>query len=350
MISATHSHTGPVIPAGEPRDAAFGGTLQITRDYVKGLPSRIAESVEQAAAKLEPARISRGVGREDSLAFNRRFFMKDGSVGWNPGKLNPNIVDPAGPVDPTVSVLYFESLEGRPLATYVNYAMHLDTVGGMEFSADYPYTLASVLGKIKGSGMLTLFTIGTAGNINHVNVKSAAKQNGHAEAARIGTVLAGEVLKTYTKLTPVEAAPVAAASKPVTLALAPLQKGDAEKAKAILARLESTDKPKFLETVWAFKTATVEAREGRPYEAEVQVIALGHDLALVALPGEVFTELGMAIRKASPFAQTIIVELAHGPVTYFPDERAFPQGNYEAVTSRAAPGSGEKMVEARLPC
>jgi hypothetical protein len=75
---------------------------------------------------------------------------------------------------------------------------------------------------------------------------------------------------------------------------------------------------------------------------------LGDQLAWVALPGEVFTELGMAIRKASPFAQTIIVELAHGPVTYFPDQRAFPQGNYEPVTSRVAPGSGEKMVETAI--
>ncbi|HUS05425.1 MAG TPA: neutral/alkaline non-lysosomal ceramidase N-terminal domain-containing protein [Bryobacteraceae bacterium] len=348
MISGTHSHTGPIMPTGDPRDAAFGGTQEITQKYIQGLPLKIASSVEQAVARLESARISRGAGQEDSLGFNRRFFMKDGTVGWNPGKLNPNIVRPAGPVDPTVSVVYCESLAGAPLATYVNYAVHLDTTGGLEFSADYPYTLASTLEKIKGSGMLTLFTIGAAGNVNHINVKNGTKQSGFAEAARIGTVLAGEVLKTYTRLTPVQAGDVTARSESVPLAPAPLQPGDVDKAKAIVARLNTAGKPTFLETVFALKVLGASARDGRPYDAEVQVIALGDQIAWVGLPGEIFSELGMAIRKASPFPQTIVVELAHGPVTYFPDERAFPQGNYEVVSSRAAPGSGEKMVNAAV--
>jgi hypothetical protein len=43
---------------------------------------------------------------------------------------------------------------------------------------------------------------------------------------------------------------------------------------------------------------------------------------------------------------TIVAELAHGPGTYYPDEGAVPQGNYEVVTSRVAPGSGERLVDA----
>ena len=87
-----------------------------------------------------------GLGRARATsrrsAFNRRFHMNDGTVGWNPGKLNPKIVKPAGPIDPDVAVVYFESAdeESTPLATYVNYAVHLDNVGGPEFSADLPAT------------------------------------------------------------------------------------------------------------------------------------------------------------------------------------------------------------------
>jgi neutral ceramidase len=101
------------------------------------LPGKIAESVRLAAAKLTPARASFGRGHEDGVSFNRRFFLKDGTVGWNPGKLNPKIVRPAGPIDPDLPVVLFESERGEPLATYVNFAMHQDTVGGLEASADY---------------------------------------------------------------------------------------------------------------------------------------------------------------------------------------------------------------------
>jgi neutral ceramidase len=80
----------------------------------------------------------------------------------------------------------------------------------------------------------------------------------------------------------------------------------------------------------------------------VQVIALGRDTAFVGLPGEIFTELGMAIRKASPFRYTIVVTLANGSIGYVPDRAAYAQGAYEVSSARCAPGSGELLVEAAL--
>src|SRR5574340_711936 len=204
MISATHTHTGPVILAGRTRYNLEGEMLRITTAYAESLPGKIAESVRLAGAALQPARVSAGIGREPSLTFNRRYHMKNGSVGWNPGKLNPNIVRPAGPIDPGVPVVYFQTAAGQPLATYVNYALHLDTVGGMEYSADYAYTLARALGAVKGPDMLTMFTIGCAGNLNHIDVSTRDPQKGHGEAARIGTVLAAEVLKTMKRMEAVE--------------------------------------------------------------------------------------------------------------------------------------------------
>ena len=170
MIGATHAHTGPVILSKSTRDGALGGASESARAYNETLPGKIARAVKDAAAKLEPARAQAGIGSEMRLAFNRRFHMKDGSVGWNPGKLNPNIVRPAGPIDPDVGVLYFDSVAKKPLATYVNFAMHLDTVGGLDISADFPYTLARILADAKHPDMLTLFALGCCGNINHVDV------------------------------------------------------------------------------------------------------------------------------------------------------------------------------------
>ena len=345
MISATHSHTGPLIPDGGARAGAYGGDLDTAKRYRAELPRKIAESVRLASGKLAPARISAGRGREESVSFNRRFFMKDGTVGWNPGKLNPNIVRPAGPIDPELPVVLIEPEKGEPIATYVNFALHQDTVGGMEASADFAYALSALLGKVKGSGMLTLFAQGASGNINHIDVKSKDPQKGHGEAARIGTVLAGEVLKTYTRLAPVKASELRVASRTIALDPAKLEPGDLEKAQSFAKQLDGGQTVRFLDTVFTFKALDTAARAGKPLQAEVQVIALGDQIAWVALPGEVFTELGAAIKSASPFPMTIVVELAHGPVTYFPNDAAFDQGNYEVVTSRAARGSGERLVE-----
>ncbi len=105
MISATHTHTGPVLD----RNNAFGGQSELVKSYRGGLPAKIAEAVRRAEAQLVPARVLAARGREESIAFNRRYHMKDGTVGWNPGKLNPNIIKPAGTIDPEVPVVFFES-------------------------------------------------------------------------------------------------------------------------------------------------------------------------------------------------------------------------------------------------
>lgn len=348
MISATHSHTGPLL-ATRFLGSVEGQPLSISKNYLSALPDKIAESVRLADAGLSPARVWAGTGHEESLSFNRRYLMKNGTVGWNPGKLNPDIVQPIGPIDPEVPVVYLESPDKKPVATYVNYAMHLDTVGGTQFSADYAYTLSRLLGKIKGPEMLTLFTIGTAGNINHIDVKSRDPQKGHSEAQRIGTILAGEVLKTYAGLHRIATAAPRVRSEMVKLDMAPLQSGgDLAKAREVVAKFGKPSAPPFLDQVHAFKVLAIQERGGRPLEAEVQVMALGDELAWVGLPGEIFVELGIAIKKASPFRRTIVAELTNGSIGYVPNRKAYAEGAYEVISAQCAAGSGEVLVEAAI--
>lgn len=292
IIRATHSHTGPLLRRSF-LAAVTGKPLEIANQYLAALPQRIAESVKLADADRQPARAWAGTGREEALSFNRRFFLKDGSVKTNAGKMNPDIVKPAGAVDPEVAVVYFDTPDSKPLATYVNFAMHLDTVGGTQFSSDYAYTLARLLGKIKGPEMLTVFTIGAAGNINHIDVKSHAPQKGHAEAERIGTILAGEVIKTYARLQPLPAASIGVRREIVKLDLPPITPTEVEKARTIVAQFGKPKAPRTIELADAFKAIDVANRKGRPMEGEVTVIALGPELAFVGLPGEIFTELGL---------------------------------------------------------
>jgi len=81
---------------------------------------------------------------------------------------------------------------------------------------------------------------------------------------------------------------------------------------------------------------------------EVQVFRLSRDVAVVGLPGEVFVDLGLAIKRASPFATTLVIELCQDAPGYIPTKKAFAEGSYETINSRVAAGGGEIMAEAAV--
>lgn len=81
---------------------------------------------------------------------------------------------------------------------------------------------------------------------------------------------------------------------------------------------------------------------------EIQAFRISEDLAIVGLPGEVFVELGLAIKEASPFKTTMVIELTNSFIAYVPTKDEFPKGGYETINSRLAPGGGEMMVESAV--
>jgi neutral ceramidase len=82
---------------------------------------------------------------------------------------------------------------------------------------------------------------------------------------------------------------------------------------------------------------------------EVHVITFGQDVAIVTLPGEVFVELGLAIKNASPFRTTLVVELSNVVETvYVPHRYAYVGGGYEVLNSTLEPGAGELLAEAAI--
>lgn len=345
MIGATHAHTGPILVGEEPGETGRERPTEAALAYVKTLPELIARSVRQAHEQQRPAKVWAARGEEATLTFNRRFHMRDGSVGWNPGKLNPDILKPAGPIDPEVPFVHFETTDANPIATYVNYAVHLDNVGGLEISADLPFTLSEALGRVLGSEHVTLWVPGCCGDLNHVNVHWPRPQKGHENAARMGLVLAGEVLRQWPQLAAVDPAPLQVGHQLVQLPLAPIRPEEVAEAREIAQTGNDRSRTDFMRLVKAHQALEVAARTGRPWEVEVQVVTLGTDLAWVALPGEIFVQLGLDLKLDSPFRQTMIAELANGSIGYIPNRRAYPQGNYEVVSARCAAGSGERLVQ-----
>ncbi len=350
LIAATHSHTGPLYFGALRKhfhDAAVakhGSDPCEKMDYARELSEKIAQVIAQADAATKPVRLQAAVAHQQGLSFNRRFHMKDGTVRFNPGVLNPDIVRAAGPIDPAVPFIFFRSADGdNAIAAMVNFALHLDTVGGTEYAADYPYYLEQSLREGFGEDFVLLFGTGTCGDINHIDVTKKDR----LKTDYIGQTLA-ETVRAKVNEVKITTSPMLAVRSEIVEA--PLQHYGPEKTAWARENIKKvgTSELSFLEQVEAYKILAIEMRGGQTIPLEVQVFWLSPEVAVVGLPGEVFVDLGLAIKRASPFAVTLVIELCQDAPGYIPTKKAFAEGSYETVNSRIAPGGGEMMAEAAV--
>ncbi len=365
IMAAIHAHAGPQLNPLFWK--AIGGLPeQKSQQYHHDLPEMITKSVQLAEAELQPARLSVGTIQENTVNFNRRFFMDDGTFRTNPGRMNPKIVRPAGPVDPDISLVYFESLDSMPIALLVNFALHPAIVGGDQFSADFPGVVCEQLAKVKGEEMVTVYTNGTSGNINHIDVTKPNQLEGFEESRRIGSILAGKVLEKLPSLRPIEVGNLQVGGNIVGIPVPAVQANEVKWARDIFTRLNPDSSP-FSDIVKAWRlldlfeleggdkarhasTTTIPLIKGsRELQSQVQAITLGNELALVGFPGDSFVELGLAIKQNSPFPFTVVSEQSgNGTISYVPNRKAFPEGGYEVESARFSPGGAEKLVDASV--
>jgi hypothetical protein len=347
LISATHTHTGPQLPRGSLIDEITRASAPEGAEYVKILPLKIAEAVSKAKAALAPAGASVAVGKVQGISFNRR-VLRDGASQaiWQPRSIDQAKERPAGPIDPDLGLVVFERTDGEktPVAAYLNFAMHPTSVGGgQQVSADYPGVLTRLMSERQGGNMVALFANGCCGNINHTDYITGTRRT----TEQLGTVLADVAGKVWPQRERLTTVAPRVRSAMVKLERRRFTEAEIDKAKEIARHMttESLGTVPMAEAVCILETV---AKQEVPLEAEVQVIALSDELAIVALPGEIFVELGLAIKTASPFRYTFIAELANGSIGYIPNRGAYPQGNYEVVSARGEAGSGEKLVDAAL--
>jgi hypothetical protein len=345
-ITATHTHTGPLFAGerarvfSEQAAAKFGTDPLAAVKYPDALRDKLVEVIAAAQARLSPAAMEFVLAREDRLSFNRRFHLKDGSVRFNPGVLNPDIVRAAGPIDPDLPFLLFTK-DKKPVGSLTVFAMHLDTVGGTEYSADYPGHLAAELRREFGEDFISAFGTGTCGDINHIDVSGQRRYT----ARLIGQQLAIDVLSARSRVA-LDRPALSVTSARLSLPLRSVSAEQAASAQANMPKVGTNDLP-FLEQVEAVTTLDL-VRRGATLDTEVQVLRLNPDVAIVLLPGEVFADLGLAIKRRSPFKHTLVIELSNDNPAYIPTEKAFKEGSYETVNSRIAPGGGERLVETAI--
>ncbi len=353
-IMATHSHTGPLY-FGAMRNhfhqravERHGIDPQEARDYAEELTAKLVSALVQARQETRPASLEVGSVEQRGISFNRRFFMEDGTVRFNPGKLNPRIVRPVGPIDPEVSILVAKDhSDGKPIACLTAFALHLDTVGGSEYSADYPLYLHEKIRERLGSGCTSLFAAGTCGDINHIDVSHDRPQKGQVEARRIGEILGTTVAGGLDGLRKIETPSLGVRSARWEIPMKQFTPAEIDQARRDLDKI-GTREHSFLEQVQTYSIVDIAERGSESLTVEVQVFRLGPDAAVVALPGEVFVELGLDIKQVSPFSWTAVVELCNDAPGYLPTRKAFAEGSYETVNSRIQPGGGEALRDTAI--
>ncbi|HSV98790.1 MAG TPA: neutral/alkaline non-lysosomal ceramidase N-terminal domain-containing protein [Sedimentisphaerales bacterium] len=347
LLSATHSHTGPLY-SGALRDhlhekavAKYGKDPCEEMDYPSQLVARIVGAIREADAKVRPVQAEAVVTQQQGLSFNRRFHMKDGTVRFNPGVMNPDIVRVAGPVDPEVGVALFRDGQ-TALAGLVNFALHLDTLGGTQYAADYPYYAEQTLRENFGKEFTLLFGNGACGDINHIDVTTKDRLT----TETIGTTLGRTVAAGLDQAKAIASPRLAVRSVLIDAPVQQFTPAEVEQAKKDMDKI-GTPELSFLDQVRAYKIVDAQLR-GAIIPLEVQVFRINDEVAVVGLPGEVFADLGLAIKKASPFPITLVIELCQDDPAYIPTEKAFVEGSYETVNSRIEPGAGERVARAAI--
>jgi hypothetical protein len=196
IFSATHTHTAPYVTP------LFGTAPD--PDYLRGLEEKTVDAVLTAERTFAPVALRLGGTKSNALAFNRRYWMKGGGVTTNPGKRNPAIVKPEGPVDREIGVLSVER-EGRCAAVVVNLVNHTDTIGGNRVSADWPGRMERGVQSALGYDPVVLTLIGCSGNINHFDMASDVYQTSLWRRAATGGLMRSRWLRCWNALKPLTA-------------------------------------------------------------------------------------------------------------------------------------------------
>lgn len=355
ILAVTHTHSGPAfgsfhnaysLPRGEKE--SDGNTA-----WSSELPGMLLAALKEAVESESNAVIALA-SSEAAISTHRRVIDPLGEV-----RLAPN---PGGVTDPTVSLLQArDPLDGRVLATMINHACHPVVLceDNLLFSGDYPaYALQQIE---KATGAPALFFNGACGNVNPL-------QRGDFEAARsLGAALARSALQALETAQVQDGFFIGSAARTVAL---PLKFPAADAFDEYLAAAET-----------AFsRHRNPENFEGRRLHAEVErardmksrlgksrrkieglLVSDGNALvrlqalqlgpaALVALPGEVFVELGLEIRSQAAQETVFVVGYANESIGYVPTESAYAEGGYEVDVSHLASGAGETLLFEAVSC
>ena len=369
VICATHTHTGPINNLEQLKRNPNGveGPLEqmpgyeAVAKYVDFLKRRIIDAAVLALADLKPARMGFIQGwAPERVAYIRRYKMKDGSTMTCPPINDPNIDHPIGELDQRVHVLRFDR-DGGDTVVLVNYGLHADTVNGELISSDFPgWMRRTVETAIPGTkcvffngaegdvGSTHVFPCG--GDMNDTEISFDNEMKSPGMARFVGRALAGTVLQVYDKVEYVPVETLQVQHKTVTVPANIPDPKDMPLARKYKQLHDAGRDDLIPYTAMELTTVVAEAArmcrlEHGPesFDLVLTGIRIG-DVALVGIPGEPFTDIGVQIKATEGWKAIMPCCLTNGTQGYFPMQSAFDEGGYEARGSNYKPGVAEAII------
>lgn len=364
-VSTTHTHSAPML-----QSEYYPSHHEAISAYFELICSQTVEAVLEAAGRRVEVTVCTGLG-SSLIGKNRRQLLDNGRmvVGYNPD----------GITDPTVGVIRFDDPSGSAVLSIVHYACHPTMLGfdNKWHSPEYPGVTKRVVESLVGG--TCLFLQGAAGNIGpgpegfQTNL-DAMKRIGTAlgcEAARVLTELGGldvqhrfaGVVESGAPLGMWQAVPSLSQDTMFEVRSAairlPLQAQLPVEEATALATSYAQELKKLQESgaseaqiqavTFRAKRAYFALRRSEQYGGKTDVEVFAHiirigETVLIGLPLEIFTEIGIAVREASPFVYTLISGYSNGWQGYLPTRADYPLGGYEVDTTPYAPGADEELV------
>lgn len=303
-VNINHTHCG--IPISDnPEINAFGD------DAYKDVFYRLAaDAVILASKRLEDVEIKFGIDEVHGIAFNRNYVKEDGTLVTNhvPGS------EPLAGVDPSLSVISFER-DGKKIGAIINYACHQDCTGGLHgYTGDYSSVLSEELKEAYGKDFVSLFAIGACGDINHLEPGKEMPLNWHRE---MGKIIAEKAVCVIDSSKAIDGN-VSVIKEKVTL---PRRKQDIKTMSEQMINLYTNKKPGYL--FMARNLGYYMAVNDKEYtEVYVQAFKIGN-LCIYAMPGEIYVNIGLNIKKNSPFEHNVVIECCNSYLGYIPTENCF---------------------------
>ncbi len=357
LMSSTHTHSAT---SARPASAAKRGPMN---DYQEFLARRIADGVQRAIVNLAPARVAWGTTDVPQHVFNRRWFLKPGTpipnpfggqdkVLMNPPRGGDLLLKPAGPTDPQVVFLSVQRPDGRPVALLANYSLHyVGDVREGEISADYFAAFADRIQQLFGGDrqdppFVGIMANGTSGNINNVDfTKKLPSTAPYTKINLVADDVAQAVFAAHKDLRWRDSAELAMIQRELTLKVRKPTPALMARARAILARPADAPASHVREVAYARRTLDM-AQMPDELPVILQAIRIG-DLAVTAIPFEVFVEIGLEIKRRSPFKPTFTISLANGGNAYLPTPEHHALGGYETWlgTNKVEVQASRKITE-----
>jgi len=355
MFASTHSHSAPTAAK----------VFQSSPDpwYLEFLTQRIADTVQRAVQNLALAKIGWGSVDEPSQVFNRRWKMKPGTippdpfgntsdrVKMNPPRASEDLIEPAGPIDPEISVVSVQTPDGRPVAVLANYSLHYVGGTGETVSADYFGFFADRIQELLGADRLDpefvgILSNGTSGNINNINFREeGTSQPAFEQIRHVANIVAERAHEAIQQVEYRDWVPLSAEQTKIELGVRRPESGEVALAREVMAKAKHPYMDT-LEEIYALETVALSE-----YPEKVPVILQAFrigDLAITAVPCEVFAEIGLELKSKSPFGDTFTIELANGYNGYLPTPEQHRLGGYEtwrAKSSYLEVGASPQVVD-----